>query len=247
MDFNIKLYNNNELCFNYKVNDSIIVENNNEKYNISIRDLFEYLKSKNQSNVIESKKMIDEIIKNSIEINDEFMILDDENLIKVASKLLKDAKKMKINEYYAKKIIYFRPFNLVGLVANNKIECESKRKTIRELCRRCYEFLYPNTTQIQNQHECKEDISQNKTNEEDINTIEDISQNKTNKEHINTIENKTQVHSKTCIYEFKRGDLKGKICGQPSIENQSYCNTCIGRTKLRTNLINPIQHKLVLK
>ena len=175
--------------------------------------------------------MIDEIIKNSIEINDEFMILDDENLIKVASKLLKDAKKMKINEYYAKKMIYFRPFNLIGLVANNKIECESKRKTIRELCRRCYEFLYPNTTQIQNQHECKEDISQNKTNEE----------------HINTLENKTQVHSKTCIYEFKRGDLKGKICGQPSIENQSYCNTCIGRTKFKFNLTNPIQHKLVLK
>lgn len=88
--------------------------------------------------------IVEDIIKQINEPNDEFMKLSDIELIKVASVLLVTAKKMKITEYYKKKSIYFRPFNLVGLVSNNKIECESKRKSIRELCRKCKSFINQN-------------------------------------------------------------------------------------------------------
>jgi len=217
MDFRLKLYHNNKLCFDDLINENIVIENKDVKYSIYVKDLYEYLESKNTS---QTKYIINEIINSSIEPNDEFMILNDENLIKVASKLLKDAKKMKITEYYKQKMIYFRPFNLIGLVSNNIIECESKRKTIRDLCRKCHEFLYLNSKkeyiQILNEkkliEECPDPINQS---EEEI-TI--------------------QSHSKTCIYEFKRGELKGKLCGKQSLENKSYCSLCINRVNEKKNL-----------
>lgn len=237
-----------------KTNQYIEVDNGIQKYNISIIDLYEYLKNKNNNDINQSEietsedsnisLFLNELLKEEHEIIDEFTNMNDNQLILSVTKLLEKANDLNISEYYKKKDGKVKKFNLRGLVLNNSIRynSDSARRKIRDLGRKCIQFLGIKRENIETNIHKEESIVNN-----------DISNNLINitiqKSFPETLQNTSFIesHSKTCIYEFKRGDLKGKICGQPSIENQSYCNTCIGRTKLRTNLTNPIQHKLVLK
>jgi hypothetical protein len=214
MEIQIGLFNQNLNCYTSNTITDIVLSHQDSKYQISVNDLLEYLESKNSSIKDLSKKdIIHNILhERSDDIIDEFTNMKDDELIYVANILLKDAKKSKINEYYKQKNIPYRPFNLIGLVSNNKIECETKRKTIRELCRKCYNFFYPN-------HRICSDKP----------IISEINQNTKLQEKVEDKNSLTQIDSfsKTCIYKFKRGDKKGQICGNCSLENEDYCKMCI--------------------
>jgi hypothetical protein len=182
------------------------VDNGIHKYNISIQDLFDYLERKNKKmkDIINSNQNKLSLIKNTssnlIEPQDEFSNMDDETLIQVAFKLIQDARRAKIKEFYHENKIQYRPFNLTGLVSNNIIITDNKRKIIRDLCRKCHEYLYDEKTV-------------NKPEEKNTKNIQ--GDNKT-----------TSNISQTCIYKFKRGVRKGELCNSPSLENKSYCKSC---------------------
>ena len=212
----IVLFNQNINCYNSNNISDIVLSHQDNKYKISINELFEYLQSRSTiSKDLNKKDIIHSIlVQKSDDIVDEFSTMKDEELIYMANILLKDAKKSKINEFYKEKNIPYRPFNLIGLVSNNKIECESKRKTIRELCRKCYDFLYPNSKNLISEFKSEKDPK---------------------------IEDNPFIHSKTCIYKFKRGDKKGVMCGNVSIENENYCKICIGlKSKVANTHLIPI-------
>jgi hypothetical protein len=142
MTSKIELYHNGAICFKMKKIDNIIVEGENMKYSITLDDLFKYLKSKHDNS---SSKIVDidiDTILNITQTNDKFMRLTDKDLIYFANRLLNEARKKNISEYYKKSFPdYNRSFNLRGLVYNNRIINESQRKTIRDLCRKCENFL----------------------------------------------------------------------------------------------------------
>jgi hypothetical protein len=212
MEIQIGLFNQNLNCFTSNNITDIVLIHQDSKYQISATDLLEYLQFKNKSVKDFNKKYIIQNIlhERSDDIADDFTNMKDEELIYVVNILLKDAKKSKINEYYKNKNIPYRPFNLIGLVSNNKIECESKRKTIREICRKCYDFLYSN-----------DGICFDKS------VISEIKKDQNPKLEDKKIKSENHIFSKTCIYKFKRGDKKNQICGNPSLENENYCKMCI--------------------
>jgi hypothetical protein len=212
MENQIGLFNQNLNCFISNNITDIVLSNQDSKYQISVTDLLEYLQFKNKSvKDVNKKDIIHNILQErSEDIMDEFTNMKDDELIYVVNILLKDAKKSKINEYYKNKNIPYRPFNLIGLVSNNKIECESKRKTIREICRKCYDFLYSNDGI------CFENS-----------IISEIKKDQNPKLEDKKIISENYSFSKTCIYKFKRGDKKDQICGNTSLENENYCKMCI--------------------
>lgn len=228
MEIQIDLFNQNMNCYTSNIISDIILTHQDHKYKISVDELLEYLdsKSKNMSSIdkdFSKKDIIYNILIQKDDMIDEFTRMKDEELIYIANILLKDAKKAKINDFYKNKNIPYRPFNLVGLVANNKIDCESKRKTIRELCRKCYDFLYSN-------HKSKDlqFVSESKINCEE---------NEISKTDEKNIINQSELYSKTCIYKFKRGNRKGQICGNISLQDESYCKICV-LMKPKVNRLN---------
>ena len=220
MEYKINIRDKDTICYDGPC-DKIIINSKDEKYDIDVKDLFDYLKSKNKTSK-SSVKIVDHIIQNIYEPDDEFMKLGDDELIKVAYMIIKEAKEKNIVEYYKQNIPKFRPFNLNGLVSNNKIQCESKRRTIRDLCRKCKDFLL-----------LKDSIDEiDKLETKKTSVVNDpIETNRVN-DPIEISEPIIIEHSKTCIHEFKRGTLKGQICGNPSILDRSYCKICISKHKI---------------
>jgi hypothetical protein len=47
------------------------------------------------------------------------------------------------------------------------------------------------------------------------------------------MEPKSDLNTDKCIYQYKRGENKGQLCGKPVTEGMSYCSNCI---KTRKNL-----------
>jgi hypothetical protein len=245
MEIQIGVFNQNLNCYTSNTITDIVLSYQDSKYQISVNDLLEYLKSKNTLIAVEkgstgthTQQINPDLNKRDIihtilqerndDTIDEFTNMKDDELIYVVNILLKDAKKSKINEYYKQKNTPYRPFNLIGLVSNNKIECESKRKTIRELCRKCYDFLYSN---YKKSFESK--ILSNKLD------LEIIQNPKSENKNI-----PSEIFSKTCIYKFKRGDKKNQICGNISLENENYCKMCI---LMKTNIKTPLITTLIQK
>lgn len=217
-----------------KSNEYIQVDDGIDKYNISSIELHKYLKNKNvdksviqKSEDINIPSFVNELLKGEHEMIDQFTNMNDSQLILTVTKLLEKANNLNISEYYKKTDSKVKKFNLRGLVLNNCIRynSDSARRKIRELGRKCIEFL-----------EMKfENIEPNILKEEPI-VNNDISNNLINirfkqslSENLKNISIINPNYSKTCIYEFKRGELKGKLCGKQSIENQSYCSMCINR------------------
>jgi predicted GNAT family N-acyltransferase len=147
MEIEISLLNKDNMCYNSNKISDIVLSNLDKKFKISINELYEYLQLKNTLGVDKKDIIYNILDQKNNDMIDDFTNMNDTDLIYTAGILLKEAKKLKINEFYKQKNIPYRPFNLIGLVANNKIECESKRKTIRELCRKCYDFLYSKKTE----------------------------------------------------------------------------------------------------
>lgn len=221
--------------------DNIQVRKNNNVYVISALDLYNYLKDKETK----SDNMIEQIkytANDYSEPDDEFLKMNDEKLLKTVKTLLEYSKRQKIEKYYSENNIEYRQFNLRGLVFKNKITHESHRKIIRDICRKCDHFLClikeknksesrilskEEKIQTPNKLEEKQIKSDDKEIEEKVESIKDNPE----------INQSINEHSKTCIREFVRGPLKGKICGKTSIMNQSYCELCISKfSKIRTNI-----------
>lgn len=170
-----------------------------------------------------SERFIDDILDKLNEPNDRFMKMDDKELIKTVSKLLEMSNKLNISEYYKKirKEMNMREFNLRGLVSNNSIKfnSETNRKKIRDLARKCIEFL--EMKQNEPIQPTKIDLS---TNENIIPISQEIISDSQN----SSIEYNKDEEScfKTCIYKFKKPPKKGEICGMTTIKDQPYCKKC---------------------
>ncbi len=156
MSFNVHIYWN-------KNSETIIsIDSGKSNYCISVKELFEYLRNKskvslnekniNVSNQESSHKkgtiqsFVDDLIpKDTIDEedeNDELLSIDDTQLINLINRLLPKAKEEGIEEYYLKNNIHHeRAFNMRGLIYDGRIVNERNRKTIRNLCKKCYEFL----------------------------------------------------------------------------------------------------------
>ena len=224
--------------------DMIYISDYPQKYNISVLELRDYLKSK--------MKIQNELIilqePNETEPDDIFLKLNDNQLLINFKNLLSKSKTLGIQEYYNKNHIVYRNFNSRGLIYNNKIMNESNRKTIREMCRKCFDFIHskeenkkvePELVPKEENKKVEPELvpkEENKKVEPELVPKED---------QIN--ENKQSVVLpifQTCLYEFKRGPSKGKLCGKHSLENHSYCSLCIDKVnekiKLQQNLLTPL-------
>jgi hypothetical protein len=203
--------------------DKIYIYDEDGEYDISLKDLRDYLKNRRK---LEKENMIEIVFEEPIEPDDIFRKLNDSQLIMNVKKLLSNAKKEGIEKYYSQNGFKYRHFNLRGLIFNNGIANENNRKIIRDICRKCYDFLHLNYPSKLDDFE-KKKLDKFPKQEQET-TVE---------------EQKNILYSKTCIYKFKRGTLKGKLCGKESIVNQSYCNLCIGRMnvdfKLSGNVLEP--------
>jgi hypothetical protein len=212
MELKISFYHSNADYY-------IEISNDVEKYNISSTDLFEYLRDKNciiqKSNIQTSEEpstFIDDFLKEEKEPIDKLTNLNDNQLISFVSKLLEKGNKLNISEYYKKKYNESIQFNLRGLILNNSIRnnSDSARKKIRNLGRKCIEFL-----EIKNKTN-----NQNIQNKQEIISIEQI--------NIPSQQPSIKIESfpKTCIYKFKRLPKRGEVCGMATIKDQPYCKKC---------------------
>jgi hypothetical protein len=76
------------------------------------------------------------------EPNDELMNIDDSLLISQVKRLLKISHSYNITDYYRKNNIKYRAFTLSSLYSEkNGINSDSQRKKIRDMARRCQQFL----------------------------------------------------------------------------------------------------------
>lgn len=145
MDFKISI-NDKTIVDKISILDKITITINIEEKEYIIK--IENINSDSNRNIqrkdkSESERFIDDILDKINEPNDKFMKMDDKELIKTVSKLLEMSNKLNISEYYKKKYNESLQFNLRGLVLNNTIRynSDSARKKIRDLGRKCIEFL----------------------------------------------------------------------------------------------------------
>jgi hypothetical protein len=228
-----------------KIIFSINVKGKGKEYNIRMKDI---IVSSNVDNVENKCKtqtpFMDDILDKLNEPNDRFMKMEDRQLIDSVSKLLEMTNKMNISEYYKKnrKEINLRDFNLRGLVSNNliKFNSESNRKKIRDLGRKCIEFIemkqnemiQSNNIELSNSEPIIKDQQKNEIRSETcIYKFKRGTKKLSNSEPIIKDQQKNEIRSETCIYKFKRGTKKGNICGMSSMADQSYCKMCYDHIK----------------
>jgi hypothetical protein len=130
-NINISIFDLINLVINNKIDDNKIVDSDFINVNrIVIQDL-DFI------NVNGKIKYIDEP-------EDEFLDLNDLDLIDSAQQLLNDAKQFNIEGFY-NQFNHKRRFNLSGLYSvKNGIKSNKQRYLIRDLCRLCKQYLNSN-------------------------------------------------------------------------------------------------------
>jgi hypothetical protein len=160
---------------------------------------------------------VDGITRYKDEVEDEYLQMNDKELIIDAENILKQSKKYGIEEHYRKNNLKYRPFNLGGLYSKRHgIKSEKQRYMIRELLRTCIKYLESDT--VKNK---KKVIRKNIEDKE-------IELDKKNKE-IKKLEEPPDYdldYDKECCYIFKRHELKGKKCTNYCIKGKNYCPIC---------------------
>ena len=112
-------------------------------------------------------RCIDGVTKHKDEPNDEYVNMDDEELIINVERLLIESKKNGIEDYYRKNNLKYRVFNLTGLYSKKfGIKSEKQRYHIRDLCRTCNKYLKNRIKEIRMELEAKEKILNKKKKEQ---------------------------------------------------------------------------------
>jgi hypothetical protein len=234
--FHIKSNNNN--IDDIKI--TLIIDES--EYLITLKDFLHLKINKN----IKSKKKTSPLLNKLLEddkiieenIFDEFSEMNDEKLIKTAYKLIKESKK------YDNKL----KLNLRGLVCNNKIKTPFQRKSIEDICRICFDLIEKKEVMENKSNEIKQEAELNNNINSEL--LEEQKREETPKQQIiieSSFQNeeidkifemikeidisyknqiKELIHSKKCLYRFRKGDKKGERCYGKVANNSYFCEVC---------------------
>lgn len=160
---------------------------------------------------------IEGIVKHKDEIEDEYLYMNDNELINEVEDLLVRSKKYGIEDYYRKNNLKYRPFNLGGLYSKRLgIKSNKQRYMIRELSRTCKKYLESDYVSDKKLKLYKKIDDEEQQLEKERTAIKKL-ESKT--EHI-------LDYNKECCYIFKRHELKGKKCSNYCIMGKDYCPIC---------------------
>lgn len=167
--------------------------------------------SSNLSSQTNDFTCIEGITKHKDEPDDEYIFMNDEELIKEVEELLNISKKNGIEDYYRKNNIKYRPFNLGGLYSKKLgIKSDRQRYCIRDLCRVCKTFILSDyLKERREKYRKKLDEEETLLNKKVLPKEEYIID-----------------YNKECTYIYERGELKGKKCKEFCIEGKNYCPKC---------------------
>lgn len=108
-----------------------------------------------------SSNISEEIQNDTNEIDDEFKNMNDKDLINRIKSLLEECHKYKISDYYKINKIKYRAFNLSSLYSERNGMTDYQRIKIRDMARKCVEFLECDFVSIQMEKE-REKITKRK-------------------------------------------------------------------------------------